>query len=395
MESLKRVKLKDLYVLFIFIYFISLPLGAISLGSFGSALRLLAVVPIALAFFAKRFTLTPPLAFHALFVFISLAATLWSVNIETSFSRITSYFLLLMLLVSGCCFELDEKDIAKIKAALEWSSILTAALMMLFAKTVNGRLRLNDIIVEDPNYICAYLFFGIVVATQRIARKSPAKIKVISVLELAVLFYVILMTGSRGGLIAAVIAVSAMLIFDGEFTLKGFFAKIFIIGAVIGIFILIFSVLPEDIRLRFTMENVEERGASGRFELWENAVSIFNDSDVFRKLFGFGPETLTECYGIFGFTFQSVAHNVFIDHLVEIGVVGLISYTIAIVSFAISAFKKADRFAFAVILGMIALSMSTSISTFKPYYNIMLFILIVESTRKMRETQTKIKRGSL
>ena len=161
MESLKRVKLKDLYVLFIFIYFISLPLGAISLGSFGSALRLLAVVPIALAFFAKRFTLTPPLSFHALFVFISLAATLWSVNIDTSFSRITSYFLLLMLLVSGCCFELDEKDIAKIKAALEWSSILTAALMMLFAKTVNGRLRLNDIIVEDPNYICAYLFFGI------------------------------------------------------------------------------------------------------------------------------------------------------------------------------------------------------------------------------------------
>ena len=323
--------------------------------------------------------------YHIAFVVFSLAATLWSVNVDISFSRMTSYFLLLLLLLSGCGYDVDKNDVKKIKAALEASSLITVALLLMFAQTVEGRLILNEIIVEDPNYICAYLFFGLAAAVQRTIGKVTLKVRILSIFELLLLLYAILMTGSRGGLISAIIVVGVAVVLDGDLTVKKVLAKIAIVGVVFFVFLLLFSNLPDDIKRRFTVENIESSGASGRFNLWENAISIFRDSDAFRKLFGYGPESLRDCYRNFGFNVVSVAHNVFIENLVELGILGVLTYVATIFSFSVNSFKIKDRFAFAVILGMIAMSMSTSISTFKPYYNIMLFILIA-----LREKRTSV-----
>ena len=70
----------------------------------------------------------------------------------------------------------------------------------------------------------------------------------------------------------------------------------------------------------------------------------------------------------------------FIESLLELGVVGLIIYAVAIFSFIKAAWKQKNKFAFAVVMCMFVLSLSTSIYTFKPYFNIMLYIILLLNT---------------
>ena len=59
---------------------------------------------------------------------------------------------------------------------------------------------------------------------------------------------------------------------------------------------------------------------------------------------------------------------------------GLVLYSLAVFAFALKAFTFKDKFAFAVMACMIVMSLSTSICVFKPYFNIMLFIIICENS---------------
>ena len=69
-------------------------------------------------------------------------------------------------------------------------------------------------------------------------------------------------------------------------------------------------------------------------------------------------------------------HNIFLETLVELGVFGLIFYCLAIGTFVKRSLKLNDKFCFAVLICMIVMSLSTSLYTFKPYFNIMLFVII-------------------
>lgn len=69
-------------------------------------------------------------------------------------------------------------------------------------------------------------------------------------------------------------------------------------------------------------------------------------------------------------------HNMFLETLVELGAMGLVFYCFAIGKFVKRASEFRDKFSFAVIVCMVVMSLSTSIYTFKPYFNIMLFIVM-------------------
>ena len=371
---------KDLYIFFLIVYIICLPLNAMNIGAFGSALKVIAVLPIGIALIGgKNLVLKTPARMQLFFTIFAFFSMMWSVSFETSVGRVVSYFLLFALLISGAMFKYTEDDINKIKYALTWSSRLTALVMLIFAEYVGGRFRLMGIIEEDPNYLCAYLAFGIVYALETLTTKNKAGKKVLAVAELILYFYLVLVSGSRGGLLAiAGGAASYLLTYRGQ-KIKYIARKVILITLVAVLLIVMIDYLPENLRVRFTSENVLENGGSGRTKLWAQSFDLFANGNILRQLFGFGTATIAWCFSRYGYSEINVAHNMFIETLAELGIVGLVLYSVAIFSFIKVAFKFKDKYSFAVISCMFVMSLSTSIYTFKPYFNIMLFIIMLQN----------------
>lgn len=375
-----RFSYKDIYIFFLIIYIICLPLNAMNIGAFGSALKVIAILPIGVAFLGgKSLILKTPVKLQLLFTIFAACSMLWSVSVDISIGRVVSYVLLFVLLISGSMFEYTENDINKIKYALAWSSRLTAVVMMIFAEYVRGRFRLMGIIEEDPNYLCAYLAFGVIYALGILTTKNKISKKFLASAELILYFYLVLISGSRGGLLAIVLAAIMYLLTCGDKKTKYLGRKIVLVAFVAVLITVMIEYLPDSLRLRFSFENVMEDGGSGRTNLWEQAVDLFLNGNIFRQLWGFGTATIAWCFARYGYSEINVAHNMFIETLAELGIVGLILYSLAIFSFIKTAFKFKDKFSFGVIFCMLIMSLSTSIYTFKPYFNIMLFIVILQN----------------
>ena len=382
---------KGLYIFSLIIYILCLPLGAINIGSFGSALRVVAILPIAIAFlFGGSIRFSRPLIMQAVFTFLALASILWSVASDLSMSRVLSYVLLLALIASGAMFKYDADDIKKVKYALAWSSRLTAIVMFAFAEYINGRFTLTGVIKEDPNQLCAYFAFGVVYALGALTYKNyTLPKKIFAVVELLVYLYLVLATGSRGGLIAIMSGAAVFLMFfKPEKKSYGIKRIIFITLLFVALFVML-DYLPQILQIRFTLDDVVESGASNRIDIWRQTLDLFANSNLFRQAFGYGTATIISCFQNFGYSSHHVSHNIFLETLVEIGIIGFAVYTIAIASFVKHAFRERDKFAFAVIVCMFVMSLSLSLYTFKPYFNIMLFIIMLQNVKTDEETPLK------
>lgn len=377
---------KDFYIFFLIIYIICLPLNAMNIGSIGSALKVIAVLPIGIAFLSgNRFVLYPLEKTQLFFTIFAFFSIIWSVAVDTSIGRVVSYVLLFTLLFSASMFSYTETDIKKVKYALAWSSRLTAAVMIIFAEYVRGRFRLMGIIEEDPNYLCAYLAFGVIYALGIVTEKASIKRKIYAVLELLIYLYLVLVSGSRGGLLAITAAVVVYLLTYRNQKQKHIVRKLVLIALIVALIFVLIDYLPENLRLRFTISNIIEDGGSGRTELWAQALDLFANGNVFRKMFGFGTASIRWCFERYHYSEINVAHNIFIETLAELGIIGLILYSTAILSFIKTAFKFKDKFAFSVIFCMLMMSLSTSIYTFKPYFNIMLYIIMLRNIQTVEK----------
>ncbi len=371
---------KDIYIFFIIIYILCLPLNAMNIGLFGSALKLLAVIPIVIALLSvTTLRLSKPILWQLAFTLFAFVSIYWSVSVELSLGRVVSYVLLFALLISGSVFMYTEADLKKIKYALVWSSRLTAVVMLVFADYVDGRFRLMGIIEEDPNYLCAYLAFGVVYGMGVLTSKKKLIKKLLAVAELTLYLYLVLVSGSRGGLLAIIAAAVVYLMTYGNKSVKSIGRKLIFLTLIFTLVMVMIDYLPEYLKVRFTVDNVVENGGTGRTELWGQVFDLFINGNVFRQLFGYGTATIVWCFERYGYSEVKVAHNMFLETLAELGVVGLILYAAAIFSFIKAAFKFKDKFSFSVIICMFILSLSTSIYTFKPYFNIMLFIIMLQN----------------
>lgn len=370
------ISIKKSYIFWLSIYLLALPTGAMNIGAFGSLLKILSVLPIGFALLSiKHFRQNKPIELYLLYFVVALTSCFYSINVHDSRSKSATFFLLFILLASSLCFEYNSTEISRLKNALIWSSRISVLVVLIFGTYNNGRLWLsNGIIDEDPNYFCMYLSYGVISCVQNLMEKNSGLKKFESIFELAIYLIICLLTGSRGGLLALIFGALIYLIFNGqkEFDLK----TIFIIAFVAIVLNVALNNASDIIQGRFSVSNVLETGGSSRTILWAQGIDLFEKSSPFRKMFGYGISTTMTAFSMFGYLKINVLHNMFLESLIEIGIVGLLVYLIMIKSFMQNAFRYKDKFGFGVIICMIIMSLTTSISSFKPYLNIMLFILV-------------------
>lgn len=361
------------------IYFFFLIVNGMGLGSMGSILRLLAAVPIVVWLKEKHcLVLTAQVKATILFVISCFITIYWSLSYNESITRVISHILFLLLLISVSSYRYTESEISFLRKCLINASRLSAIVLLSTGSYAEGRLLLSGLIKEDPNYLCAYFMFGVSACILKLLDNDETKKdKTFAAVELFIYTYIIFSTGSRGGLFAVVAVIMIVILLDGGISTN--IAKktlILILLTVAAVFVM--TLLPKNVANRFTREAIAESNGTGRYDLWECAWNTFKQSNLFRQIFGYGTAAARPIIRRFSSLPNSVYHNVFVDNLVEIGVFGLICYIIHIGSFVIQSLKENDAFTTAIIMGMIVLSLSTSIYTFKPYWNIMLFIACCE-----------------
>ena len=369
------------YTCWLGIFFLSLIVGALHIGAIGSLLRIIGFIPIGIWLLNRRSVrFSGPIVCSTLFVVWISLTYVWSIEQATSFSRIVSQVSFLLLLLSAASYRFSTHEIEFLKNCLVWGSRITAIIVLISSDYILGRIYLDSIVQEDPNYLCAYFSFALVMAlTSLISGAAKGWMRLVYILELILYAYIILGTGSRGGLFAILAAVAIVILFTPPKRNKSahMFRRVGIVAVLFIAAYVAMSLIEKDILLRFTLSEIEESNGTGRYDIWDAALNAFDRSDILRELCGYGTGTARDITFLpeFSFPRHSVIHNMFIENLLEAGVFGVVLYICHVFSFFGMALKRRDVFCVAVMVCMIVLSLSTSIYTFKPYWNIMLFIL--------------------
>ncbi|WP_164966564.1 O-antigen ligase family protein [Arcobacter sp. AHV-9/2010] len=153
-----------------------------------------------------------------------------------------------------------------------------------------------------------------------------------------------------------------------KISIKSIFISIFMIL----FFFYIFSLISTN---EFILNILEKRinnldSGSGRFEIWSNALILFQEHPVF----GIGWYNFLEYNKIY-FDRGNYMHNTFLEALVELGIVGFLIYILFFVTLFIAVVKiqsnKNNKYLFFTFLSMLILLNSLSL-----YINEMIFVFM-------------------
>lgn len=166
---------------------------------------------------------------------------------------------------------------------------------------------------------------------------------VLLLLFFSVGFYLILLSGSRTALVALMVAMVSLFFYynfkrQGRLMVKNFVLTIIVIILFIFIFNLV-STGDNYLAKRFTLENVITYGGSGRFKSLKIA---FTQVIPQHFLFGVGPSISAEIHALQEYEAGvASSHNILISMMTQVGIVGVILYSILIGRIFITSVKYA------------------------------------------------------
>lgn len=178
------------------------------------------------------------------------------------------------------------------------------------------------IMMEQLGAICVgYIFFG-----------KKTYLKVLFASGAVMSAWIILMTGSRTALIALLSAILICVLITISLSKGnkrlGSLVTLSIVGIILYLFITYVSGVDSPVLERFQAEDVIERGGTGRIDNGKILMTkIFPDHLLFGS--GMGGYNMLELGKSYGLT--NLAHNIIIDSLTELGIVGFSLFLIILI----------------------------------------------------------------
>ena len=363
------------------VYFLALIHCAINVGSLGSLLKILGFIPIVIWIFQYKgkIYLNPLFVSATVFLLWTAFSYFWSIDSAATRTRAMTQLSFMLLLAATCTYTYNDNEIRLLKTMLIWSSRISVVVSLMFSSLLHGRLWLSGVINEDPNYLCMYFLFGTVNGVDVIFSDNKLFTKLIHIIEIFAYLYVIIATGSRGGSIAA--GVAFIIVYfriqkEKQLGVRRIIGSVVFAGVAIAGLVLATSLVADDILNRFLIQDVIASGGTGRTLIWNDAWRTYQEAGIVRQMIGFGTGTAKTIASVYHFRLINVIHNIYLENLIEVGLIGAIIYLIYIYKFWNFA-RRTDTFCFSIITGLIVMTMTVSAAAFKPYWNILLFTLCV------------------
>ena len=378
MRRIESFSHQSLFVKLLAFYFVCLVLGVLNIGPIGSLLKVIAFLP-AFWWLCSKHTVCPNRVLMSAFSFLVFAvlSVFWSVKTSSTLVSVVGAVSLLFLLIAASAYSYSEQNLLFLKKALVWSSRITALVILVVGEHRAARLTLGGLLTEDPNYLCAYYLFGIVYAVQCMLSSKKHAHRFVGLVEFGVYASLVLASGSRGGTLAAVVAVGGAAVgclLQNRISIKTVLLPLLLISAIFVTYLLAPYVLPQSVSERFQLQEIIDSQGTGRYRIWKDYLHIFANSSFWRQLIGYGNSVLVDLAQQQRLVTFHVAHNMFIEHLIGLGVVGLLLYLNMLWQFMRVTFRQKNIFALAVLGGLITLMLSTSFNG-KAYWNILIYII--------------------
>lgn len=383
-ENTRENKL-SLTCVFLCIYFIFLPFDFIRIGSIGSVTRILAILPIFFSILSigkKLIIKKEPIVFWLLFFLLSSAVSyVYSIQADYSLDAIKTLLLnVVMIFVVGACQIYNDREIQYMIYALIAGSWLSVIMVLLFGTSQYGRMTiLFGNAQQDQNYLCGFMLFAFVYHFILFLRSR----KILQLILSLFIILAVVLTGSRGALVAYIATiVSCMLSLGTEKKHRMRTVVLGIFGVIAIGFVIYQFIMPNlDSMLynRYTIEYLLKRGTTGRMDIWKYLLDKYRESSLFRQFFGYGYGTtviVNDMYGVMG---GKVAHNLYIDNLITLGIPGLIAAIGLHVSCIKTGIRKKAPFFTSIMAGYIVMCFSMSLTSYKPIWATIIMLIIIQA----------------
>jgi O-antigen ligase len=312
-------------------------------------------------FYRRARTPTVPVAFWLLFLAWTMLSTIWAIETGSAISAVALATPLLLLVFLVSVLQLKEADLDALRVAI----ILSGAVIGIYAAYLvlsGGPLPTHGISERfaiasqadqaDPNILAASLLLPMVLSTERIVLGghrwwSPRSWRLLGALGAFFSVAAVILTASRGGMLAAGASFVAALYYTGKRDAQ---ARAMAWRTVAGVVLILLALgLVAVISIAFSpqgavgriltsgpLERIREREASssGRLEIWQTGRLVCQESCVSGVGIGNFPVAYNNNFAFSGAA-RNVgaarpAHNLYLGLAVEIGLVGVTFFLVAL-----------------------------------------------------------------
>ena len=321
-----------------------------------------------------------------LYLGYAVITMLWAVNQDAAITNSLSLVLLGFIVIIFFSTDLQEEESYKIDLCWIVAGIICILLYIFGDKTAVGEYgsRTSMIIMgtaTDPNEFASVFIVPLSLMTFNLLNKKGPRILQIIIMLLSL--YCVLMSGSRGALIAAAVAMIITLLQSGKVDAKS--VLIVIVFAIIVLLLYIIPLIPDDVLTRMSLKALLKDGGSGRGDLWTDAVRKIWNGSVLRMMFGYGQYGLT--VGTKGVS--QTMHNQLIQQLSNYGIVGLVLYLILIYKSYKSIKLNCPRYMGAFI-GMMVMSLTITMSV---AYKLLWILLLMPAVMSNKGKEIRFDDG--
>lgn len=318
------------------------------------------------------------LIISVLYFAMNLLSYFYTVDSATTIQRIATIGSNLGVILLLSTLSYNEKELKLLIKSIIYSGWMTILIIIFFqdVNSIEGRMTVSiNGVYQDPNYLNGFLLIPIIYYLNDYLNNKRKK----SLISLCIFISCVIMTGSRGGLIAVILSSVILLIVwminnkNKLSTIVSLLIMSFFSGVVIY---LSMKLLPENLMDRFSYSAVVESGGSGRIGIWNQIIGDFNELNIFNKLFGNGAGTVTY------FTNGYAGHNIWLDSLIELGILGSIVLFVFYLTILIISLKNKLLILALSFIGYMVMGMSMSLFSFKPIWSLILLILIINNYKR-------------
>lgn len=364
------------YKLFIYSCILMLPFSWMVFSGVGSVYRAYTIIILLLFLLLTKFRITISRENRRLFFYWTLflvwagISIMWSMNPE---SGITVSFGYMLIFLISIVFMVSSDYVDNEKVDDVWL-LMGAIWILLYLVTGRTRFSLSSrttlIILgneTDNNEFAGTFVVPVSLMIYEVLHgKSKTKLIVLTASVLLII-YIVIMTGSRGGLLALLIAITVTIFTTTKITMKRFI--IILSSVIISIIVIntyIIPVIPKDILLRFTLDELDS-GGYGRTSKWLAAYNMLKDANLFRVLFGYGG------FGAMVLNQTSTMHNQFVQVIMDYGVIGFSFYMLLLTASFRNLWRENRKYVGAFI-GMMVMCMT--ITTGPAYKPLWIFLMM-------------------
>lgn len=318
---------------------------------------------------------------YAYFLF-TLLSSLWNVYFDADW-YFGQFAITTAIVFCISVRRVSNKEIKLFTAAMYLSILIGVIGTLMNLPRPGKRLVIILSSVMDPNDFACGL--AIVVSLCLVELMNKRRI-ILNVLCVGAVGIIILMSGSRGGLLTLGCIGMVWL-----FNLKGPIRMKILLAAIAMAAVVLFCAengIGPKILYRFSISRLIEDGGAGRVHIWKAGIEKFFSSDPLHVLFGYGHGgyAYSVRYVAIGHDDAYIAHNMFINALIEGGIVGLSLMVTCFATLYRYAAKHKNLFGILALTGFIAEGLTLDAQVYRTFaFAVAMAVIWRESAKEKPE----------